>query len=93
MRLDPHQYITELAALRHVHPYDWDSPTEGTFERQVGKLTLRVTHTPINATWEIRHERAGVLTSGTADSPHTAAVDMLNYAEHWVRNAMVGVLA
>ncbi len=93
MRLEVHQYITELAQLRHVHPYDWPSPTPGTYVRTVGRLELRITHTPINATWEVRHERAGVLTSGTADSPSSALTDVLNYAEHWVRTAMVGVLA
>lgn len=93
MHLSIPHYITELAKLRHMHPYDWPSPTPGTFEHAVGKLRLRVTHTPINATWEVRHERAGVLTSGSADSVNAAAQEMLNYAEHWVRTAMIGVLA
>jgi hypothetical protein len=88
------QYLSELTRLEGLHPLDWPSPSPNVYEQEVGQLTLRLEMAGTNLTrWRILHPRGGVLNSGSSESYTIAALEMLKYAEHWVRTAMVGVMA
>ena len=94
MHLDAPAYQSELTALRGTHVLDWPSPSPGLYERKVGKLTLRVETVSTNLTkWSMVHDRAGLLSQGSSESYTVAMLEMLTYAEHWVRTAMVGLMA
>jgi hypothetical protein len=93
MTLKIPEYLAALNAARDQHLLDWDSPADNLYVKTVGKLRLQVQVYPgQGALWSIRHERAGQLTHGSSESYSVAQIEMLKYAEHWVRTAMVGVL-
>lgn len=96
MQLEVPQYLSELNAARDVNILDWYSPpaNPNSYEKEVGKLTLSIALDPRSKShhWKIVHQRSGLLTSGSSESAEVAKVEMITYAMHWVRTAMVGVM-
>lgn len=90
-----HNYLKEINAAFDVSILDWKSSEDHRYELVVGRITITVTMDLVtNARrWRIVHENRGLLSEGSSESLEVAKVEALKYAEHWVRNGMVGVLA
>ncbi len=95
MQLEVPQYLAELNRAADVSLLDWDSPAPNTYDRTIGRVTLKVALNPRTGGWDWRlmHERSGLLTSGHSADRDVAQAEAIAYATNWVRNAMVGVLA
>lgn len=95
MELHVPDYLAQLNVAKDLNILDWDSPSTGRYERTVGKLTVIVEQEPATRrhTWALRHANRGTLTMGASESAELAKHEAILYAIHWVRTAMVGVLA
>lgn len=95
MNLDKPQYIAELKAAANMNLLDWYSALPNTYRRSVGKLTVEVSLNPRtgNWDWKLLHERSGQLSSGSSEHKDLSQQEAIKYAQHWVKNYMVGVLA
>lgn len=85
-------YLAELNAIREKNVLDWTSPSEHVYEVEVGRLTLRVKMNLATnqREWQLIHERAGLVNSGSSESLELAKEEVIMYAIHYVRHGMVG---
>lgn len=95
MELRVPEYIKALNTAKGQSLLDWFSPSQNRYEFTVEKLTVVVELDSATSKWQwaLRHSHRGTLTMGDSESKDLAQQEALAYAEHWVRNAMVGVLA
>lgn len=95
MNLDVPQYLAELTRAKDMHLLDWHSTSPNGYEYSVGRIKLVVSLDPRHMRWDwrLQHERSGVLTSGSSEDRDVAQQEAIAYAMHWVKHAMVGVLA
>lgn len=95
MQLTAPQYLAELNRAANVNLLDWYSSMPNTYRRSVGKLTVEVAldRTSGRWGWKLLHDRGGLLNSGDSADKDVAQHEALKYAEHWVKTAMVGLLA
>ena len=95
MDLHTPKYLSELNAAKDMNILDWESPSPNRYEREVLKLHLIVEkdEPAKNWKWSLRHRDRGTLTMGDAGSAELAKHEAVAYAIHFVRNAMVGVMA
>lgn len=95
MQLEVPEYLSALNQARGQNLLDWHSTSPNTHSFGVGKITVEVMLDQRSKRWQwlLRHERSGTLTSGSSEDRDVAQQEAIAYAIHWVKNAMVGVLA
>lgn len=87
------EHLRSINDLMGKSVLDWHSPKANTYEVPLGKLTIRVERTEeFLYSWQIMHERSGLLRSGSSESLHLAGMEALKYAEHDIRKAVMNGL-
>jgi hypothetical protein len=90
------EYLSELNQAKDVPLLEWNADeAPNTYRHTVGKLTMVVARNAESKRWEwmILHERSGRLNSGGSEDMTVAHQEVVSYAIHYVKNAMVGVNA
>lgn len=90
------EYLSELNAAGDVPLLEWfGDEAPNTYRHTVGKLTMVVALSKDSGRWEwqLLHERSGKVNSGSSEDQTLAHQEVVSYAMHYVKNAMVGVNA